>query len=82
MKREILCPVCTDKVRSWFPSDNPYPGEHVKFYPGKAKKAFICDLCSELITLDEDCTAFTAWAVGQGIPYHPWESDFIRRVND
>ena len=77
MKREILCPKCQEKVRKLFPTDTPYPDEHVKFVVGTAKRDFICDNCTTPIFISEDCCAFTIWADHGRQPYKEWEHDYL-----
>ena len=77
MKQEMLCQHCAADTRKLFPTDNPYPGEHVKFVPGKARTWLRCDSCGEGLSTDTVCTAFSVWADYGGIPYYPWEKDFI-----
>lgn len=77
MKREILCVWCRPNVRELFPTDNPYPGEHVKFVDGTAKMDRICDQCGCPIEAGQTCTAFSSWADYGGIPYFPWESGYL-----
>lgn len=77
MKQEIVCPECKAKLREMFPSDNPYPGEHVKFTDGIAKKDYRCDNCDTPIKKDTLCTAFSVWADHGRVPYYPWENNFI-----
>jgi len=77
MKREILCPECRVNYRKLFPTNTPYPGEHLKFVDGKSSLSVICDSCTKPIEPGDDCTAFSAWADYGGIPYHKWESEYI-----
>lgn len=80
MKREIICEKCEGETRKLFPNANPYPGEHVKFVKGKAKKDLICDSCADELTAileGDDCCAFSIWADYGGIPYYEWEHEFI-----
>ena len=79
MKRQILCPKCTDDTRKRFPTDNPYPGEHIKFVRGTAKLEFKCDHCDKKIVPGEEATAYSVWADHGRQPYHEWENDFIVR---
>ena len=77
MKREIICPTCQKQSRKMFHTDTPYPGEHVKFVEGTAKRDFICDHCGTDIFISEECCAFTIWADHGRQPYYAWESEFI-----
>jgi len=77
MKQEILCLTCKGVLRKLFPTDTPYSGEHVKFVDGQAIKDFICDYCGKKINKDANCCAFSIWAEYHGIPYYPWESEYL-----
>lgn len=81
MKREILCPDCKKELRKTFPSDTPYPGEHVKFVEGKALNEYVCDQCDKEIHIGDPCFAFSSWADYGGIPYYEWEGEFIQAQN-
>lgn len=80
MKREILCPKCAISTRKRFPTDTPYPGEHIRFVHGTALKNYICDGCTEKHYIQEGapCTAFSIWADYGGEPYRQWEDEFIK----
>ena len=79
MTQQILCiPKCRDEVRALFPTDDPYPGEHVKFLDGTALKNFICDSCNVRINLGDKCCAHSIWADHARVPYYPWEENFIQ----
>lgn len=82
MKQEILCPDCKNKARRMFPTDNPYPGEHVKFQDGKAKSDYNCDTCNKPINTGESCTCLSMWADYGGVPYYPWEKDYIEEISE
>ena len=82
MKQEIVCPKCKDGLRKLFPTDNPYPGEHIKFLKGKALKDYVCDDCAVDIKKDEKCFAFSIWADHGAQPYYPWEKDYILTLNE
>jgi hypothetical protein len=77
MKREVLCPTCAANLRKLFPTDNPYPGEYVKFVTGRASKDCICDGCIDFkpIKQGEPAVAFSSW--DDYHPYSPWESEFL-----
>ncbi len=77
MKKEIICMECKKKTRKLYPTDTPYPGEHVKFLVGKALDDFRCDQCNKDIFIDERCCAFSIWADYGGQPYHNWEKEFV-----
>lgn len=78
MKREILCSKCEPELRALFPTDTPYPGEHVKFVNGKANKDLICDQCGQPIKTNDNCVAMSMWADYGGIPYYEWEPEYLR----
>ena len=79
MKREIVCPEGRRTLKRLFPTATPYTGEHVKFVDGTAKEDFFCDSCvpTHTILKGEPCTAFSAWADYGGIPYSPWEEEYL-----
>ena len=77
MKRQIVCNKCKSKLRKLFPTDTPYPGEHVKFVAGKAKSVFMCDHCGCTINATDNCFSFSIWADYGGVPYHEWEPDYL-----
>jgi hypothetical protein len=86
MKREILCMKCVPKPMGLKLIDNqagdpvlvdPYPGEHQKILRGFAKKQFICDRCGEVILVNQECLTSSIWADHGGIPYYPWETQYI-----
>jgi len=77
MKRLIVCPECRKILRALFTTDNPHPGEHVKFVDGSAKNGFKCDNSGEDIAKGESCTAISMWADYGGIPYFEWEKDYL-----
>ena len=81
MKREILCKFCKFEIRKLFPTDTPYPQEHVKFVNGHAKQDFICDSCGTEISKSDPCTAFSSWAEYGGIQYYEWEYEFISQTH-
>jgi hypothetical protein len=79
MKQEILCKECALKIRERFPTNNPFPGEHIMFVKGVAKTDMKCDGCHELKELKtgEEVYAFSLWTDYEGIPYYPWENKYI-----
>ena len=77
MKREILCTNCKNDLRKLFPNDNPYEGEHIKFVSGTANHTMICDKCETSILQGTLCHAISIWADDHGIPYYPWEQDYL-----
>jgi hypothetical protein len=82
MKREILCKKCEAERRKLFPTESPYPGEHIKFVKGIAKSEMVCDGCvilTEIHKGDEIC-AFSIWADYGGIAYHAWEFEFLKII--
>ena len=80
MKQEILCSECDIYLRALFENEPPLDGEHVKFVHGRAKKTMFCDGCvyPREIKRGDSCTAFSLWADYGGIPYYPWEQDYIK----
>jgi hypothetical protein len=77
MKQEIICKECLPNLQTLFPTDNPYPGEHVKLVEGKAKNNFICDQCGKEIVAEDKCVAFSVWADYGGVPYYNWEGKYL-----
>ncbi len=79
MKQDILCPDCAKERRELHKTDNPYPGEHIKFMKGIAKKDMLCDGCAVKtpIKKGDPCVAYSSWADYGCIPYYQWESEFI-----
>ena len=80
MKREILCPECGMRTRGLFASDNPYPGEHVRFVAGNARTFFNCDTCNKDIKENAPCVAVSMWHEDRN-PYFAWEHNFIIPVD-
>lgn len=80
MKCEIVCLECKDQLREMFPTDNPFPGEHINLKKGKALKEYICDKCNAGIDEGELCYAFSVWTDQQ--ERLNWEWDFIEIVED
>ena len=80
MNCQIICETCYTKVRNRYPTDSPYPGEHIKFVHGLASKDFICDLCGLALPTACDCTAYTIWADHGGQSYSPWEDRYIFKM--
>ena len=77
MKQQIVCKKCEPSLRKLFPTDTPYPGEHVKFVSGKAKRDFLCDRCGCDINATDSCHAVSTWADYGGIPYYEWETEYL-----
>jgi hypothetical protein len=79
MKRDILCNKCAKDRREQYPTDTPYPEEHIKFVHGTARGDMLCDGCTYRteIKKGEECCAFSSWADYGGIPYNEWEHEFI-----
>lgn len=82
MKRQIICKSCQYKTKKRFPSDNPYPGEYLKFVEGTAKHPMICDDCGTPIIREEECCAFTIWADHGRQPYYEWEGEYLNLKED
>ena len=76
MKREILCPMCANKTRALFPTDNPYPDEFVKFVGGMALFDMYCDGCMKTLVSGDHCVAVSFWHKLRN-PYYEWELDYI-----
>jgi hypothetical protein len=81
MKRQILCPECAKRTRALFPTDNPYPGEHVRFVVGNAKMVFVCDTCNKELRKNAPCVAVSMWHEDRN-PWYAWEQDYIIPVDE
>ena len=83
MKQDILCMDCAKERRELHKTDNPYPGEHIKFVLGEARKDMLCDGCvtERPIVKGEEVCAYSSWADYGGIPYYKWETQFIKLNN-
>lgn len=77
MKRQIVCMPCKKDLQKLFPTNTPYPGEHVKFCDGNALEKYICDNCNDDINFNDPCCAHSIWADYGGQPYYAWEAEFI-----
>ncbi len=75
MKRDLVCEKCIPHHRDRVPCR--YPGEHTKIVEGKSNNDFQCDACGMKIRKGEKAGAFSVWADYGGIPYAPWESDYL-----
>jgi len=82
MKQQIICVRCQKELRELHQSDEPYPGEHLKFVEGEALRRFLCDHCNHDILEYEDCFAYSIWADHSGQPYYEWENQFIKIYNE
>lgn len=69
MTRQINCVACGEKMKAYI---GKYPGEDVRVIAGKAKREFVCDLCSEAIAKGQDCFAVSISTART--PYSPWEA--------
>jgi hypothetical protein len=77
MVRKILCKKCEADSKKLFPNESPYPGEHVKFVPGEAKRDMICDDCGVDIEIGQQVCAFSIFTDYGGIPYFAWEEEYL-----
>jgi hypothetical protein len=82
MKQQIVCPVCEPRLKRLFPTENPYPGEHVKFVKGLARQSYFCDHCGGDIPIYAPCCAHSIWSDHGAQPYSPWENDYISPLPD
>lgn len=90
MKREILCLPCAERVSRTITgckvSDfdgrivDPYPGEHSKFLKGVLHCHCYCDNCSDPLYPGNEAIALSIWADNRGIPYYPWEQEYLERI--
>jgi hypothetical protein len=76
MNKQIICETCYIDVRNRYPTDSPYPGEHIKLVHGLALNDYICDLCGAILPVGCDCTAYTIWTND----YAPWEECYIFKL--
>lgn len=70
MKRQIICSNCEKK----FPLKK-YDGEWVRRIAGKAKRDFVCDLCGEVVHIQDLC-----FADSMGLDHHDyykWEEEYL-----
>jgi len=77
MNQQIICESCYADVRKRYPTNSPFPGEHIKFMHGLASKDYFCDLCGRDLPVACDCTAYTLWSDRGRQPYSPWEHNFL-----
>ena len=84
MKCEILCQSCAEDMEKRQGDGSEYPGEHIKYVKGRAKRnpymeggASKCDHCEVRLPRGKECTAMTIWADSSPNPYRPWECQFI-----
>lgn len=85
MKREILCPTCTKTTSQAITGCriegsqivDPYPGEHAKFRAGVLVRSCVCDSCGIELKPGENATALSIWADYGGVPYYPWEAEYL-----
>lgn len=84
MKREILCPTCHKLNEKLISACEPDCGEHTKIVEGLAIDNFVCDRCNSILTVGSFCAASSIWFENHGIPYYPWEQDYItiQRISD
>ena len=80
MKQEIVCSSCRKELRELFPTDTPYPMEHVKFVDGRAKADYLCDQCGDEILPFQHCTAFSIWADHGTQSYYEWEDKYVEVI--
>ena len=78
MKRDIICTECGIEQLDLFPSDEPYPGEYLKFVPGLALTEYLCDICGGAIFEGEPCIAYSIST--RKTPYFAWESNYIKET--
>lgn len=85
MKREILCPDCSDKLKRKLgirPSSDPFNvafahamEEETKFKEGKLSNSCVCDMCSK--NLDYRDLAVAVSYSSKAFPYYEWEQDYF-----
>lgn len=84
MKREIVCERCQPPLRGLYATDEPYPGEHVRFVHGRllaeteaGTDVVVCDQCGYPLRAGGFAWAFSAWADYGGVPYFEWEDRYL-----
>ena len=77
MKQQIVCPACKGKILEARGSHNPYPGEHIKFVPGRAKIDLECDHCAKEIDPGDPAFGYSIWMDHGAEPYYKWEDTFL-----
>lgn len=86
MKREISCVPCANRIARAVTGArfvdgeivDPFPGEHSKFLGGKLTRHCVCDSCGKQLSPGDDAIAMSIWADYGGVPYHPWEAEYLR----
>lgn len=71
MKRMIACEKC-----GWHLTPH-FAGEWFKRVRGIAKRGMLCDYCGTEIKKGDKCSAESVGFDEHGIPYYPWESEYI-----
>ena len=90
MKRDILCLKCGKARRIGRPLAPRRRGsdasgqmpEHSVKQAGFARRDYSCDQCGNTLREGALVYAATIWVEGFGIPYHPWEAEFIENPLD
>lgn len=72
MKREILCPPCSQIVLGRMAA---YPGEGHKSVHGKSKRSLRCDKCNDAIPIGAKCHAISMYS--DRLPYFEWEWEYL-----
>lgn len=88
MKREIACPPCAAEIAQAVTGArfvdgqivDPFPGEHARFLPGTLARHCYCDACAAKLSPGDAAVAVSFWADYGGIPYYPWEGEFLEVV--
>ncbi len=79
MKREIVCGKCAEQWQKRKYVTRPAE-EHIKVVHGFAENDYLCDTCNAEINKNVQCAAVSLWIDHGGIPYSPWEEDYIEIV--
>jgi hypothetical protein len=78
MKREVDCLKCG---RSW-PDKARDPNEHIHKLTGYTLNHFVCDGCGEELPLGVPAICVSVWSDIGGIPYFPWEAEYVTPMSD
>jgi len=76
MRREIVCLLCAEVLLRRV-METAYIGDNIKFVNGKSKRNSGCDRCSNFVLYGKRCTAVSMWSDTVGIPYGPWEEEYL-----
>jgi hypothetical protein len=78
MKREVDCLKCG---RGW-PDKASVKHEHIRKETGYTLGRFVCDGCGLFLPPGVPAICVSVWSDIGGIPYSPWEADYITPMSD